>query len=332
MDSNTPTAPRKAASLSWIYPVSFALSLLIIGGGVYVASRGQGYALLSAGAVGLLGVLVTWPIAAALGDRGGVCGAVNDAMTPVYDRMQQFSVMLNEINEHQMLSDRAKSVAYREKDREALRRAIQEDIARRDWEGALVLVGEMDEAFGYKQEAERIREEINQRFADHIRRQISAGVALIDRHTSNQQWAAAQREADRLREQFPTAEDVRSLPNEIEQRRQAHKQKLLLEYNERIAAGDTDGAIATVQKLDFYLTPEEGNGMSESVRNLFKDKLNQLKDRFTDAVHNDNRAESVRLAEQIINEFPNTQMARELREKIDGLRARATEGQPAVVA
>jgi hypothetical protein len=68
------------------------------------------------------------------------------------------------------------------------------------------------------------------------------------------------------------------------------------------------------------------------VRNLFKDKLNQLKDRFTDAVHNDNRAESVRLAEQIINEFPNTQMARELREKIDGLRARATEGQPAVVA
>jgi hypothetical protein len=330
METTTQPAARKPVSLNWIYPVALALALLLIGAGVYVAAKYHNFALLAGGAAGLIGVLVTWPIAAALSNRGGVCGAVADAMSPVYERMEQFSVMLHEINEHQMLSDRAKAVAYREKDREALRRAIQEDIARRDWEGALVLVDEMDRAFGYKQESERIREEINQRFADHIRRQIQAGIALIGRHTSNQQWAAALREAERLQQQFPTSEEVRSLPNEIEQRRQAYKQVLLEEYNQRIAAKDTDGAIATVRRLDFYLTPEEGAGMQESVRNLFKDKLNQLKDRFTEAVHNDNRAEAVRLAEQIISEFPNTQMAKELREKIEGLRARAQETSTAV--
>lgn len=333
MEKNQEQSSRKSSHLIWIYPVVFVLALGLLALGVYLSARGQGWTVLSAGALSVVGTLLTWPIAAAFSERGSVRQSVESVMTPVYERLEQFSVMLNEISEQQLLSDRAKSIAYRDKDREALRRAIQEDIARRDWEGALVLVNEMDNALGYKQEAERIREEINQKFAEHIRRQIAAGVALIDRYTANQQWAAALREAERLQQQFPTVDEVRSLPNEIEQRRQTFKQKLLDDYNDRLAARDIDGAIAIVRKLDFYLTPQEASGMQESVRNLFKDKINQLRDKLADAIHQSRWNDAYQIADIVVRDFPNTQLAKECREKLDSLRKRAGETQavPAAV-
>ncbi|HEY0007369.1 MAG TPA: hypothetical protein VGB55_01485 [Tepidisphaeraceae bacterium] len=325
MDAAVPHTPAKRASsssLNWLYPVALVLALAALAGGAYLAYRGITWSLAAAGVVSVLGVLIAWPIAAAF---SGASRSMSGAMTPVYDRLEQFSVMLNEISEQQLLSDRAKAIAYREKDREAVRRAITEDISKRDWEAALVLVNSMDTEFGYKQESERIREDINQKFSDHIRRQIQAGIGLIDRHTANQQWASAFREADRLQQQFPTQEDVRSLPAEIEMRRQAYKQRLLNDYNDRIAAKDIDGAIVVVRKLDFYLTPDEGAGMSESVRNLFKDKLNLLKDQFTEAVHQSRWADAYHLGDVIVRDFPNTQMAREVRDKLDSLKRRADE-------
>ena len=107
----------------------------------------------------------------------------------------------------------------------------------------------------------------------------------------------------------------------------AEKQRLLDEYNGQIARKDIDGAIGTVRKLDFYLTSDEGQGMAESVRNLFKEKLNQLKDRFTAAVHRGQWAEAHRVGESIVNDFPNTQMAKEVRDKLESLKQRALEPQ-----
>ncbi len=331
LEQQNKSAAHGARSLTWMYLVSLVIAFGAIAVGVYMGAKGHGWNMAAVGAAGVIGVLITWPIAHQLGATGGVKHVLDGSMTPVYERLEQFSVMLNEISEQQLLSDRAKTVAYREKDREALRRAITEDIAKRDWEAALVLVDEMDTKFGYKQEAERIREDINQRFADHIRRQVQAGVVIIDRHTSNQQWAAAQREAERLEQQFPTNEEVRKLQNEIEQRRQAYKQRLLDEYNDQISRKDIDAAIATVRKLDFYLSSDEGLGMQESVRNLFKDKLNQLKDQFTAAVHQSQWSEAYRIGDLIVRDFPNTQMAKEARDKLESLRQRAQSGGNAAV-
>jgi len=320
-----PAPERKPTDLLWIYPVVLVLALALLAAGAYVAGTGHGFTLLAAGAVGLIGTLIGWPIAHNLGSRGGVSLAIKGALDPIYERFEQYSIILNEISDQQLLSEQAKSVAYREKDREALRRAIQEDLIKRDWEAALALVDEMDNRFGYKSEAERIRNEINQKFADHIRRQVQAGVSIIDRHTANQQWAAAFREADRLRQQFPTDEQVGQLAGRIEQARQAYKEKLLSDYNDHVAKKEIDAAIATVRKLDFYLSTDEATGMQESVRTLFKDKLNQLKDQFTDHVHQSRWAAAHHVGEIIVRDFPNTQMAKEVRDKLDSLKQRADE-------
>lgn len=327
--ASPPFTEHKSSNLLWIYPLVLVLSLALLAAGLYLAGTGRGWTMAAAGSVGLIGVLIGWPIAHNLSGHGGIVTAVKGTLDPVYERLEQFSVMLNEISDQQLLSEQAKSVAYREKDREALRRAIQEDLVKRDWEAALVLVDEMDNRFGYKSEAERIRGEINQKFADHIRRQVQAGIVLIERHASNQQWAAALREADRLQQQFPTDDQVEHLPSRIEQQRLAYKDRLLNEYNDLVAKKDIDGAILTVRKLDFYLTSTEAGGMQDSVRTLFKDKLNQLKDQFTDSVHQSRWSDAHNVGELIVRDFPNTQMAREVREKLDSLKQRADEGRPA---
>ena len=327
MENAPPSAPPvvRSTSLNWLCPIAVIIALGLIGLGAYLVHQEHDWTPLAIGVLALVVTLVAWPVAHALSRTGTLNTVIGSGLSPVYDRLEQFSVMLNEIAEQQLLSDRAKTVAYREKDREALRRAIQEDLAKKDWEAALVLVDEMDNRFGYKQEAERIRESINQQFADHIRRTVQTGVALIDRHMSNQQWAAAQREAERLQQQFPTLDDVRELPPKIEVRRQARKQELIDVYHEQVARRDVDGAISTVRQLDFYLSTDEGNAMAESVRNLFKDKLNQLKDTFTSAVHRGQWAEAYRTGELIVRDFPNTQMAREARDKLESLKQRAQE-------
>ena len=316
---------KSSRSLNGLYVLALLLSLALIGGGVYFGIHDKNWNPAFIGGLALVAVLVTWPLATALGATGAVRSSITEALAAVYERLEQFSVMLNEISEQQLLSEQAKTVAYREKDREALRRAIQEDLAKKDWEGALVLVDEMDTRFGYKQESERIRQEINQRFDEHIRRQVRQSREVIERYTANQQWAAAHREADRIVEQFPTNDNAQRMKSEIETQRQSHKEKLVSDYHEMVAKKDIDGAIATIRQLDFYLTPEEGAGMQESVRNIFKDKLAQLKDAFTEFVHKGDWTAAYRTGDQIVREFPNTQMAKEVRDKLESLKQRAAE-------
>lgn len=317
---------RSSASFVWVYPVAFVLSLIILAAGVYLVATGRSWTLLAAGSVSVTGVLAVWPLALTL-NANRQCNEdqIRAALTPINERLEQYSVMLNTISEQQLLSDRAKSVAFREKDRDAVRRALQEEIAKKDWEAAMVLVDEMERAYGYRQEADRYRQQINAAHDQFSRRQIADVVSVIDRHTRSEQWQAALREADRLREMFPNNEQVRNLPVEIEARRQAHKKQLLETWNEAVARKDVDGAIEILKKLDMYLTPSEAEGIQEVARTIFKQKIENLRTQFSVAVQDRNWQEAIRVGESIMIDFPNTQMAKEVREKMDALRQRANE-------
>lgn len=324
---------RSTASFVWVYPVAFVLSLIILAAGVYLVARGLSWTLLAAGCVCVTGVLAVWPLALTLhANRQCNEDQIKAALTPINERLEQYSVMLHTISDQQLLSDRAKSVAFREKDRDAVRRALQEEIAKQDWEAALVLVDEMERAYGYRQEADRFRQQINAAHDQFSRRQIADVVSVIDRHTRSEQWQAALREADRLRQMFPNNEQVKNLPIEIENRRQAHKKQLLDSWNEAVNRKDVDGGIEILKKLDLYLTPSEAESIQEQARNIFKQKMENLRTQFSVAVQDHNWQEAIRVGETIMIDFPNTQMAKEVREKMDALRQRAAEPNKAAMA
>jgi hypothetical protein len=294
-------------------------------------TRGQ-YAIAALGAILLMLVLVSWPIAAAVNSwRREMQQLMSEKLVTMSDTLDQMSVLLNLISEQQLLSERAKGVAFREKERDTLRRAIQEEIARQDWEAAMALANEIEASFGYKSEADRFRGEINMRRSDIVRRQIADAIAGIDRHMRGENWGAATREAERLMAVYPADEQVQRLPQDIEARRQQHKRQLLESWHDSVNRHDVDGAIEILKRLDLYLTPAEAESMQEGARHVFKEKLNNLRTQFSVCVQDHNWNEAVRVGEEIMREYPNTQVAREVREAIDTLRQRAQGIEPEVV-
>jgi hypothetical protein len=316
----------------WLYALAMLAAIAVVGLGLYLALSGAGWAMLAAGAAGVIAVACAWPIASLLysaHERNSE--AARELRDLMNERLQQICVMMNQLSDQQVLSDRAKSIAYRDKDREALRRAIQEEIAQQDWEAALVLVEDMEAAFGYRQEAERFREEIGQRRQDVVRRQIAEVTATIERHARGEQWPEALNEAQRLAALYPDNEQARRLPQEVEQRRDAHKQRLIDGFRQAIERKDVDGGIELLKQLDSYLSSSEAEAIQGDARALFREKLNALRQQFAEAVHQHRWSEALRIGDEIIRDFPNSGIAREVREKMDALRQRANEPAPAEV-
>lgn len=315
---------NKPASLNIVYTIVLILSLAVAGAGVWLAVTQHVWSLLAAGAASVVGVLITWPIATQLCTSYNFsCSNAEKTWSDMNDRLEQFSVMLNLISEQQLISDRAKTVAFRDKDAEALRRAIQDEILEQHWEAAESLISEMERQFGFRGEAESLRNQISNRLNENIRRQMSDATVVIDRYVRAEAWSDAMREGNRIAAALPNHPPAVNLPQEIEQRRQLHKKQLIGSWNDAVARHDVDGAIDILKRLDAYLTPAEAEPFQEQARNIFKEKLAQLKEQFTVAVRDEHWGEAYRIAETVIRDFPNTQMAREARDTIDSLRERA---------
>lgn len=326
-------SPRPNRSVTWVYVVVGLIGLAALGVGIWLAITRDQWILVAAGIASLAVALATWPLAAMLHstrrDQGDVLKQIHDTLD---DRLQQTSILLNLISEQQLLSDRAKAVAFRDNDRDALRRAISEEIARGDWEAAESLVRDIEASFGYRQEAERFREEIASSRADAERKSISETMAVIDRYTRGEQWAEAMHEAQQLQTRFPNHPEVENLPLEVDNRREQHKQRLITSWHDAVARKDVDGSIEILKQLDLYLTPVEAESMQETARTVFKEKLNLLRLQFASAVQDHHWGEAVDLGDQIMRDFPNTRIAQEVREKMDALRQRAAEPQEAAKA
>lgn len=323
---------QSAWSYAWMFPVVFLLAVVMFAGGIYLAAVGKGFEMLAAGALAVIAVLATWAVASTIrAARLAAANQVETQLVPVLDRLEQFSVMLNLISEQQLISDRAKAVAFREKDRDALRRAIQEEIGRSDWEAALSLANDIERSFGSKQEADQYRQDIESKFEESVRRQIDQAATTIERHVRTEQWQVAFDEAHQLAARFPNHDLARSMPLDIETRRQHHKRQLVESWHDAVGRKDVDGAIEILKRLDLYLTPTEAEALQETARSIFKEKLNNLRTQFSVAVQDHNWADALRIGDAIIRDFPNTQMAREVRESMDTLRDRAANPEVAEV-
>ena len=316
---------RSNSSLTWIYSLLLILSLFFIGWGVYLfAKRPEQPMVLAVGLLAGIVVLLAWTLTLYLETSRKETTARQEAILhAISEQIRSLAPVLTQISEQQLISERAKAIAFRESEREALRRAIAEETSRKDWDAALVLANEMETVFGYKQEADRVREEIAIQRNTDVRRQITDALTLIDKFCRGEQWTLALREADRLIAAFPNDPQVQRIPQNIEDRRQALKQQLLDAWNDAVSRHDVDGGIEILKQLDIYLTPAEAESMQDTARRVFKDKLMLLGQQFAAAVKNHVWAEAVRLGESIIAEFPNSRMAQEVREKIDLLRQRS---------
>ena len=179
--------------------------------------------------------------------------------------------------------------------------------------GARTLIDEMEKAFGYSAEADRFREEIRGRIATEREREIQEARLTIDRLSREERWVDAIKSADRLIGKYGGDIEVRLLRTRIEERRQTRKIELVQAFHDARTKPDPDLAMDLLRQLDTYLTPEEGQQLADSAREVFKGRLLGLRDQFMQAMHGHDFSEAIRIGELIKRDFPNSKLAQEVK-------------------
>lgn len=292
---------------------------MIAVGGLYA---GQTWAIvfLVAGLFGLLLLGLSAAMALHLGSSGLKRGS--DAMPMASSRIEE---LLTRIHEQAMLSDNAKRVLFRETELQLLRNAIEEDIARGDYNAGLLLCDEMSKLFGYREEAEVFRSRIMQVSHERFESQVQHALDQFSHLLVQRDWARAHQEAARIRRLFPDSHIVQELDHRIHAARDEHKAQLEAQFLHAAQNEDVEAAMSLLRELDRYLTRDEAARIATVAGGVVSRHRENLSTQFKLAVNDRRWAEAAQIGQTIIDEFPNTKMADEVRSLIDVLRTRATQ-------
>lgn len=248
-----------------------------------------------------------------------------DALRDVLTVLDEQRTHLKMLAENSQLTDAGRDITHRSKERTALRLAINEEIIRGDWEAAYSLVERLESRHGYKNEAVRLREEVDQSRERARLDRVHEAVEQVRARMAKQDWDRARREMDRLRAEHPENPEVSELPDLFTRLRGEHKRRLLKAWDEAVQRNEVDRGIDILKELDQYLTPSEAAAHEEAARGVFRTKLHNLGVQFSLAVTDHDWAEALTAGQEIIREFPNSRMAQEVKQRIHVLEARVEE-------
>lgn len=305
---------RGGAVLVWlsvIYAVALGLSVLLIVQGEKALGAAGALLVLTMGPVGFV-------IALAHTDR---------RREQVMERIEELTRTVRALNNHASLSNDARRVLNRQAERDLLRLAIEEDINNKNWDAAMVLVKELADNFGYRADAEEFRRKIDQARAQTVDREVTEAVTYLDSLIIQKRWDEAFADAARVQRLYPELPRVESLKARVEEARESYKRELERRFLQSANEGRAEDALTLMKELDPYLNATEAEPLRERARNVIGMARDTLGSAFKMAVQDRQWREAARLGDRIIAEFPNSRMAAEVRDVIDGIRMRANEMQ-----
>lgn len=237
--------------------------------------------------------------------------------------IQRLAESIRTMGQEQALSDDARRVLNRKRERELLCKAIEEDIHAEDWDAALILVKELAESFGYRADAEEFRTRIETARFETVDRRVGAAVRGLDQLLLERRWDRAGQEAARIARLYPDSPRVEGLRHRVHQAREVYKADLERRFLHAAKEERVDDAMDLLKELDAYMTEVEGQRLAEVARGVIGKARENLGAQFRLAVHDRRWRHAAEIGGRIIEEFPNTKMAEEVRGLIDGLRAKA---------
>lgn len=289
-----------------------AVALIVVGAAVPAA----GVPIAAAGALGLVVVIALLPVIAGRSEAGPARTSGSEDLSGAVRALEQ-------LGEQQALSDDARRVLHRRRERELLRRAIEEDIAAEDWDAAMILVKELAERFGYRADAEEFRERIDLSRAEMLRRRVEEGTARIDALIIQRRWDQAEAEAARIGRLYPDSPRVEGLRHRVETARQSYKADLERRFLHAAQEERIDQAMELLKELDGYLSEGEAGPFREVARGVIGKARENLGAQFKLALQDRHWEKASQVGERIIRDFPNTRMATEVRSLLDTIRGRA---------
>lgn len=300
--------------------VAVLLSAGMIGYGWMIREQAAGgLSLVAAGGAGIVMTVLLLPITAALLRRPS-----SSVQTGSGD-MHELARAIEQLAEQQSLSDEACRVLNRRRDRELLLRAIEEDIAAEDWDAAMVLVKELAERFGYRSDAEEFRQRIEQFRHETVQRKVNESIAHLDTLVHQRRWDQALVEAARIGRLYPDSPRIEGLRHRVEHARHLYKADLERRFLLCAKEDKIDEAMSLLRELDAYLTEADAEPFREVARGVIGKARDNVGAQFKLAVHDRQWTRAEEIGTRIIEQFPNSRMAQEVRGLLDSIRARAHE-------
>jgi outer membrane protein assembly factor BamD (BamD/ComL family) len=263
----------------------------------------------------------------------GVTAAVFPASLMFAVRLQKEASQANELDRladamsslvnESGLSESAKRVLHRREERDILRRAIEQDIRAKDWDAALVLVNELADRFGYRGDAENFRTLIERAKSQTTEEQITEAVHALHEVIRQHKWNDAYAEAARIHRLFGDHHRISNIRARIDEARSAYRNQLERKFLEAAERQDIDEAMHLLKELDQYLTPAEAEPFAEVARGVISKSRENLGSRFKLLVQDREWSAAIGVGQQIIDEFPNSRMAAEVRDVLPHLREKA---------
>ncbi len=252
-------------------------------------------------------------------------GSMTQDLRRLLSGQTQNQAILTQVSENILLCDAIKAIAFREKDLHVLQDAIGQDMRRERWDSAVALIKELAERFGRRAEAERLRVQLEQYKKATIEEKIDATIEHIESLWMIHHYEDAEREVEALLQLYPQNAKVGQLRGQTEKRRLDHKKELLERWNRAVSSHDYEQGVEVLKLLDQYLTPTEAAALRESVRGVFKGKLQNMGIQFSMFVTEKQWSKALQVGRDIMREFPRSRMAQEVREKLGVLERRAQE-------
>lgn len=243
----------------------------------------------------------------------------------IIEQLRQVQQSMDRVSQQAALSDDARRVLNRAKERELLCRAIEEDIRSQDWAAAQVLVTELSSRFGYESDAEQFRMRIEMARAEGLDQEVNGAIQQLDRLIVQRRWDEALSAADRIAAGFPVSPRVRGLRDRVATAKRQYKEELERRFLLAAQAERVDEAMEILTDLDHYLTEHEAEPFREVARGVIGKARENLGAAFKLACQDRQWEIAISLGEQISDQFPNSRMAQEVRQIMPNLRHRAGE-------
>lgn len=235
------------------------------------------------------------------------------------------NTMLMEIRQGARLSEAAKEILFSEAEQMELGEAALNKLHQHDFEGAEAMIAAIGQHPKYRELASRLKKMAEKYRAATEDGRVNQIIAHIEELMDKYLWPQAAVQIDNLIKTFPYSEKAKQMPKRLQERKDQHKRELLAEWDLAVRNKETDRSLEILKELDLYLTPAEALALKESAATVFRTKLHNLGMEFSVAVTEKNWKKALETGKQIIEKFPNSRMAAEIRSKFDILQERAKQ-------
>lgn len=329
-------ARRRDSRMLWIsfaYAAAIGASLALLWRGLSIelpadadASAanqviGQRNMYLASGFITLVVAICTYPLAQLLNSLL----RTQERAQRMSEHVELIAQTVRAMTEFGGMSDDARRVINRKREGTLLRAAIEEDIQAEEWDAAMVLIKELAERFGNRADAEELRQRVESARAETMERKVKDAIALLDGLIIQRRWDAALADAARIRRLYPDSPRVEGLKHRVEAARDAYVAELERRFLVAAQEERVDDAMEMLKELDLYITEQEAAPFREVARGVIGKARDNLGAQFKMAVQDRRWHDAARVGDRIIQEFPNSRMAAEVRSLIDGIRAHASE-------